>query len=330
MDHAVDANDTANQLVIRVKVANNQQASSSNETEYDIGKIILAIIALVMIVGLVGFAIYVATQEDEATSLASQQEKSVVEGKEAPATSTAVTDNNQSAEKIVKLDEAKLPAEASPSNPIQSSVEKVAQGEESSSAKQASPSDKSQGITPSETKPEQEMRAMVEEEKTPTKTPATDRASANPDSNSAAKTPTSQQAAFETKSSPNVLDQIGNLAESSTEYVRRSVFTSGINQREPVDQLGTVISGEPKTVAQVYYFSELRDLKGKTVTHRWLYEGNVESEIRFQVGGNRWRVNSSKRLSYVKTGEWQVQVVDSQNQVLATKSFLFEIPTNTN
>ncbi|NIP73247.1 MAG: DUF2914 domain-containing protein [Gammaproteobacteria bacterium] len=99
--------------------------------------------------------------------------------------------------------------------------------------------------------------------------------------------------------------------------VARSTFTTAIDNREPVDRLHSLGLEQGK----IYYFTELRDLGGHTVTHRWMYGGQVMAEVSFDVGGPRWRVWSSKDLVPGWSGEWTVEVVADDGQVLAEDSF---------
>ena len=99
-----------------------------------------------------------------------------------------------------------------------------------------------------------------------------------------------------------------------TGEVSRSMFTSGIENREPVDEITQAESNMPR----VYFFTELEDMEGQQVTHRWVYKGQVMGEVTFQVGGPRWRVHSSKNLMPEWTGMWEVQVVDGAGNVLST------------
>jgi hypothetical protein len=106
-------------------------------------------------------------------------------------------------------------------------------------------------------------------------------------------------------------------APKPTGTVARSAFTTGIKDREPVDSITTLTNDHNK----VYFFTELKDLAGETVTHRWEYNGKVMAEIPFKVGGNRWRVYSSKQLEPSWTGTWKVSVVDQSGATLAVKTF---------
>ncbi len=88
--------------------------------------------------------------------------------------------------------------------------------------------------------------------------------------------------------------------------VARAIFTTGIVDREPVDELAEL----PADAGEVYFFTELRGLEGRTVSHRWEYEGRVMAEVPFAVGGDRWRVYSVKTMSPALVGKWTVMVVD--------------------
>lgn len=102
--------------------------------------------------------------------------------------------------------------------------------------------------------------------------------------------------------------------------VARAQFTSGIENREPVDRL---VVATPM-IREVYFFTDLRHLAGRTVTHRWKYKGEVVSQVPFKVGGPRWRVNSKKEIEPDQVGEWSVTVVDESGWPLYTELFRYE------
>ncbi|MGH8603207.1 MAG: DUF2914 domain-containing protein, partial [Gammaproteobacteria bacterium] len=63
---------------------------------------------------------------------------------------------------------------------------------------------------------------------------------------------------------------------------------------------------------------------GKTVAHRWEYQGETMLTIPFRIGSNRWRVYSNKNLPTKMTGTWRVVVADSSGGVLAAKEFRYQ------
>lgn len=96
--------------------------------------------------------------------------------------------------------------------------------------------------------------------------------------------------------------------------VARAIFTTGISDREPVDNLSTLPSG----LDQVYLFTDLRDFTGQRVLHRWVYNDMIEAEVGFNVGGPRWRTWSSKTIPAHQSGEWRVDIVDGDGFIVET------------
>ena len=99
--------------------------------------------------------------------------------------------------------------------------------------------------------------------------------------------------------------------------VERAVLTTAITNREPADELVTVGTG----LSEIYYFTELKHLAGRTVTHRWAYTGMIVAEVSFEVGGPRWRVFSRNALYPDQQGEWTVTVVDESGWTLHETRF---------
>lgn len=111
----------------------------------------------------------------------------------------------------------------------------------------------------------------------------------------------------------------GEEATESRGSVARSAFAQGIKEREPVGKLQRLDEGAD----EVYYFTELRDMGGQTVTHRWKHAGEVKAEVTFQVGGPRWRVYSSKSLIPDWSGEWTVEVVNGNDRVVKRDTIVY-------
>ncbi len=106
---------------------------------------------------------------------------------------------------------------------------------------------------------------------------------------------------------------------SASENVSRSAFTSGVENREPIDKLGQLTNDNEK----VYFFTEIKGMSGQTITHRWEHGGDVKAEVKFNVGSDRWRIWSSKNLQPQWVGEWIVTVTDDEGKVLAEESMAY-------
>ncbi len=105
------------------------------------------------------------------------------------------------------------------------------------------------------------------------------------------------------------IEQVGFSQGSVT----RSIFTTGVEEREPVDD----IQSNDGSTEQVFYFTELRDMSGQTATHRWEHNGEVMAEVDFDVRGPRWRVWSSKKFNPDWSGDWKVSVINGAGEVIS-------------
>lgn len=101
--------------------------------------------------------------------------------------------------------------------------------------------------------------------------------------------------------------------------VARSVVTTEVVDREPTNELAQVPAGE----TDVLFFTELRGMAGQTVNHRWIHAGEAVADVSFNVGGPRWRVWSSKKMMPEWEGDWTVQVIDANGEVVAEKQFVY-------
>lgn len=108
--------------------------------------------------------------------------------------------------------------------------------------------------------------------------------------------------------------------------VARAQFTTRIVDREPTDR--AVVVRPP--VAEIYFFTDLRHLQGRTITHRWEYEGQLISLVPFEVNGPRWRVYSKKEIKPEQIGEWSVTVLDESGWPLHTELFRYESAAGSN
>jgi hypothetical protein len=122
--------------------------------------------------------------------------------------------------------------------------------------------------------------------------------------------------------SATTADAAPEQAGFSRGSVVRSVFTTGIQEREPIDKLSDASAEEQ----QVYYFTELRDMSGQTAVHRWEKDGDVKAEVKFDVRGPRWRVWSSKSFQPTTTGEWKVSVLNGAGEVIAEETLNLTAP----
>jgi hypothetical protein len=111
----------------------------------------------------------------------------------------------------------------------------------------------------------------------------------------------------------------GNSSRKQAGHVERAIFTTAIKNREPTNNISKLRNNREK----IYYFTDLRNMQGQKIKHRWIYKGKVMAEVEFKVKGPRWRVFSSKRLDRGWLGKWTVSTVDRGGRTLSQNSFSY-------
>ena len=102
--------------------------------------------------------------------------------------------------------------------------------------------------------------------------------------------------------------------------ISEAVFALNVEDRVPID----IVEEANNTLGKIYFFTNIRDLKGEYITHRWIYDDNVMSNVRFEILGPRWRIWSTKNLWHSWVGEWKVQVLLDDATMLYEKTFNYK------
>lgn len=104
--------------------------------------------------------------------------------------------------------------------------------------------------------------------------------------------------------------------------VSRAVLTYDVKNKEPASEIVRGVS--LKKPVWVYYFTELKAMKGDRVYHEWLKNGVIVSKEVLTVSANTWRTSSRKLLSDSEKGKWTVRLVDKNGRLLNEKNFKVE------
>ncbi len=106
--------------------------------------------------------------------------------------------------------------------------------------------------------------------------------------------------------------------------VTRAVLTYDINNKEPAGEILRTVNVGRKKPAWIYYFTELKSMKGSRVYHEWLKNGVVVSKQEMTISADVWRASSRKLLTDSEKGNWAVKLVDGHGQLLNEKIFKVE------
>ena len=114
------------------------------------------------------------------------------------------------------------------------------------------------------------------------------------------------------------------LEEILSDHLTRAQLSWGVHRREPTIAAGGTVTVPGPGSSKIYFFTEVIGFGGRTIQHRWVYEGRTAATVRFQIGGDRWRVHSTKNLSPRRPGDWEVIVEDADGEMLGRRRFRVE------
>ena len=101
------------------------------------------------------------------------------------------------------------------------------------------------------------------------------------------------------------------------ENISNAEFAMEIKDRTPLN----IIEELDNSFGKIYFFTNIRNLQGQSIRHHWIYKNKVMAEVEFDINGPRWRVWSSKNLWPTWLGEWSVEVLNANSEVLYKKEF---------
>lgn len=96
---------------------------------------------------------------------------------------------------------------------------------------------------------------------------------------------------------------------------------SEINNKEPGKGIVSPLTANKDRAIGVFYFTEINNMKGKTLFHQWKRDGKLVYERKINILGDRWRASTSKLITYSKTGSWSVRLVNKQGDIFNELEF---------
>ena len=99
-------------------------------------------------------------------------------------------------------------------------------------------------------------------------------------------------------------------------FLKRVQLSTKIAQREPENSLTSPIALSQLPENKLYFFTEIIGKNGQILHHQWRYNKKIMSSIPIKIGSPRWRFYSSKHVNKDFLGEWLLEVVDDQDNLL--------------
>lgn len=120
---------------------------------------------------------------------------------------------------------------------------------------------------------------------------------------------------------PILLLSLAFFAEAQTVSVETLQFGTDVQDREVVGADTTFSS----SVERIFCLTRIAGVQDSaSVTHVWYYDNDEKARVELPVRGSNWRTWSSKSILPSWTGQWSVDVLGPDGEVLRTQYFTIE------
>lgn len=121
------------------------------------------------------------------------------------------------------------------------------------------------------------------------------------------------------------INQTSDFIKIFSENLSRVLLSTNIHNKEPVNELSSIVKGPADRAEKLYLFTQLDNSIGKIIEHQWWYQGKLLSSNKFTALGNRWRCYSSKNIATYQQGNWLLKVVDQKGKILSSINFDYQV-----
>jgi len=135
-------------------------------------------------------------------------------------------------------------------------------------------------------------------------------------------TVTQQPVAVETALVAETSAEVGAPLFSADSGVLRLALLTNESPSAKARSLGEQI--DAATVPQLALYSEVKGLNGQNIEHLWYYEGKLMTRIKLPVKLDYWRTYSRKEFDAGQKGEWRVEILDPQQNLLFSHHFHYQ------
>ena len=112
------------------------------------------------------------------------------------------------------------------------------------------------------------------------------------------------------------------VSESANDKVARVQLAARMQGLEPGPPIDLPVRLSPGQTRTIYFFTELLGLSGRTVLHRWEWNGRMTQERQLHPASQSWRAYTAMTIAGDMRGSWRVSAVEAKTgKVLAWQRF---------
>ena len=115
------------------------------------------------------------------------------------------------------------------------------------------------------------------------------------------------------------------ISESVSYKVARVQLTARMQGLEPGPPIQLPIRLSQGQASIIYFFTELRGLSGRSVLHRWEWNGRIMHQRQLHPASQSWRAYTAMTITGNMRGSWRISAVDATaGKVLVERGFEIE------
>ncbi|BCN94220.1 hypothetical protein THMIRHAM_20050 [Thiomicrorhabdus immobilis] len=97
-----------------------------------------------------------------------------------------------------------------------------------------------------------------------------------------------------------------------------ATLSEDIQDRTPIHPLTDTV---PKYIRKLTFFTEIKHANKQTIYHRWRTDKQILATVELSIGSDNYKTWSNKKLSSAWLGQWYVEVLDQNKNVIFRKAF---------
>ena len=103
--------------------------------------------------------------------------------------------------------------------------------------------------------------------------------------------------------------------------VIRASLNTVLKNGEPVDSIKLPVLIERSQTLELFYFSQIKNMKNNVLFHRWYKDGQLVQKKQFAVNSNNAKLVSSRKFTENDVGQWRVVLVNNKGSSLSEVNY---------
>lgn len=106
-----------------------------------------------------------------------------------------------------------------------------------------------------------------------------------------------------------------------SDHVIRAQLTTGLEKKEPIDDIPKALTMNSDGLIRIYLFTEIQGMEDQRFFHDWYLDDERVARVTIKPFLDPMRASSAKYIDRHMVGDWRVDVITEDGDILATGAF---------